>query len=101
MIWGRGYGVKGSAYFGHSFDPPSILPFFIAVINQLNSICFQTGEFSPTFAISHVRDALIAPVDRLALAECWTDACQFIAKNESRVREETQLIKGEDYLVWR
>ena len=56
---------------------------------------------SPIFAISHVRDALIAPVDRMALAECWTDACIFIAKNESRVREETQLIKGEEYLVWR
>ena len=53
------------------------------------------------FAISHVRDALIAPVDRVALTPCWVDACQFIAKNESRVREETELIKGEEYIVWR
>ena len=53
------------------------------------------------FAISHVRDALIAPVDRVALSSCWSDACLFIAKNESRVREETKLIKGEEYVVWR
>ena len=61
----------------------------------------QLGELSPSFAISHVRDALIAPVDRVALASCWTEACQFIKKNETRVREETKNIKGEEYLVWR
>ena len=61
----------------------------------------QSGELSPSFAITHVRDALIAPVDRVALSSCWTEACQFIKNNETRIREETKLIKGEEYLVWR
>ncbi len=31
----------------------------------------------------------------------WKQACEWISKNESRVRVENRRIAGEDFLVWR
>ena len=35
------------------------------------------------------------------MAHLWERAVRFVSDNESRVREETEVIKGEEFLVWR
>ena len=35
------------------------------------------------------------------MAPLWEQAVKFVGDSESRVREETQLIEGEEFHVWR
>lgn len=56
---------------------------------------------TPTYkAIYHIRDQIIAPVDRETKRALWEKAVEYIRKHESRVREEVQLIRGEEFRVW-
>ncbi|XP_017781399.1 PREDICTED: LEM protein 2 [Nicrophorus vespilloides] len=51
--------------------------------------------------INHIRD-MILPIDnRKKMEKTWKKAVNFINENESRVRTEVQVVKGEPYEVWR
>ena len=38
---------------------------------------------------------------RKQLQVLWDEAVRFIEANESRIRVETQIIQGEEFIVWR
>ena len=38
---------------------------------------------------------------RKQLQVLWDEAVKFIEANESRIRVETQIIQGEEFIVWR
>lgn len=60
----------------------------------------STGE-DEFLAVNHIRDDLLAPHDRIKKAALWNQVVDYISANESRVREEIQHIRGEEYRVWR
>ncbi|KAI0983959.1 hypothetical protein GJ496_003360 [Pomphorhynchus laevis] len=55
----------------------------------------------PYMAVSHIHDTLIPLSKRNRLEKVWDRAREIIGKWESRVRQENQLIDGEEYVVWR
>jgi len=60
----------------------------------------REGQTPTYIAIYHIRDQLIAPMDRETKSALWNKAVEYIRKHESRVREEVQLIRGEEFRVW-
>lgn len=50
--------------------------------------------------VSHVRDQLIAPQDRKRKQRVWQKVVQYIHESESRVREDVQILYGEEHRVW-
>ncbi|EDV24770.1 uncharacterized protein TRIADDRAFT_25080 [Trichoplax adhaerens] len=61
----------------------------------------NSGDALPYVAVSHVRDILIPPIQRQRKRKLWNEAANYVSKNDSRVRLETQRIAGEDFEVWR
>ena len=51
--------------------------------------------------IIHVRDRLIPLAEREAKDGLWNEAVEYISENESRLRQERQILCGEDFQVWR
>ncbi|XP_018014159.1 uncharacterized protein LOC108671176 [Hyalella azteca] len=52
-------------------------------------------------AVSHVRDELLSPEQRLSCARVWRDAVAFVERHESRLVREMRLVGGEECEVWR
>lgn len=52
-------------------------------------------------AINHIRDQLIPPQDRKRKQKLWSKVVSYIRESESRVREEVQVIYGEENRVWK
>lgn len=50
--------------------------------------------------VSHIRDQLIPPADRKRKRRIWSKVVQYIHESESRVREDVQIIYGEEHKVW-
>ena len=50
--------------------------------------------------INHIRDQLIAPPDRKRKRHLWDKVVGYIHHSESRVREDVQLVYGEEHKVW-
>ena len=50
--------------------------------------------------VNHIRDQLIAPQDRKRKQRIWSKVIQYIHDSESRVREDVQVIFGEEHKVW-
>ncbi|XP_065903524.1 inner nuclear membrane protein Man1-like isoform X2 [Dysidea avara] len=61
----------------------------------------KNKDLLPYLAISHVRDMLIPPSERVHKAQIWQKAVDWIANSETRVRVESQMIAGEQFTVWR
>jgi len=55
---------------------------------------------APFVAVDHIRDQIIHPRERTAKKEIWAQVQQYISKYESRVREDLQRVRGEDFRVW-
>ncbi|XP_048834777.1 inner nuclear membrane protein Man1 [Brienomyrus brachyistius] len=73
----------------------------IDVLRSHSEACLENKDLQPYLPIPHVRDSLIQPQDRKKMKKVWERAVKFLSTNESRIRTETQRIKGEDFLVWR
>jgi len=59
-----------------------------------------SGDPVPPLAILHMRDTLIPPSERNPeKTAIWDQAIDYILRHESRVREEMQHIRGEEYRV--
>ena len=54
----------------------------------------------PGVAVNHVRDQLIPPQDRKRKHKVWNKVISYIRESESRVREDIQVIYGEEHKVW-
>ncbi|XP_033832250.1 inner nuclear membrane protein Man1 [Periophthalmus magnuspinnatus] len=73
----------------------------IDVLRSHSEACQENQELQPFLPIPHVRDSLVQPQDRKKMKKVWDRAVKFLSANESRIRTETQLIGGADFLVWR
>lgn len=62
---------------------------------------FNDSSVQPYLALVHIHDTLIPVSKRDHLEKVWDRAREVIAKSESRVRQENQLVDGEEYVVWR
>jgi len=51
-------------------------------------------------AIDHIRDQLIAPHERAMKGDLWKSVVEYMSNNESRVREDIQIVHGEEFRVW-
>ncbi|XP_062851962.1 inner nuclear membrane protein Man1 [Trichomycterus rosablanca] len=74
------------------------------IIDELKShkeACQENPDLQPYLPIFHVRDSLVQPQDRKKMMKIWDKAVAFLSANESRVRTETQRIRGADFIVWR
>merc|ERR1719193_716414 len=71
------------------------------VLNMLheNHQC-KDGHGPSYLAIDHIRDQLIPPQERIGKGGIWKDVLKYMANEESRVREEIQIIHGEEFRVW-
>uniref|UniRef100_A0A2C9L6Z8 LEM domain-containing protein n=1 Tax=Biomphalaria glabrata TaxID=6526 RepID=A0A2C9L6Z8_BIOGL len=58
------------------------------------------SDEQPYLAVQHVRDQLLPPASRQQMKPIWDKAVEFIADNESRIRLETKLIRGDEFDVW-
>ena len=54
----------------------------------------------PGVAVNHIRDQLIPPQDRKRKYKIWNKVVSYIRESESRVREDIQVIYGEENKVW-
>ena len=50
--------------------------------------------------VNHIRDQLIAPQDRHRKRHIWNKVVKYIHDSESRVREDVQILYGEEHKVW-
>ena len=50
--------------------------------------------------VNHIRDQLILPHDRKRKQRIWSKVIAYIHESESRVREDVQVIFGEEHKVW-
>ncbi|XP_047246102.1 inner nuclear membrane protein Man1 [Girardinichthys multiradiatus] len=73
----------------------------IDVLRTHGEACQENRDLEPYLPIPHVRDSLVQPKDRRKMQKIWDRAVHFLSANESRIRTETQKIKGADFLVWR
>ncbi|XP_061816657.1 inner nuclear membrane protein Man1 [Nerophis lumbriciformis] len=73
----------------------------IDVLRSHSEACQENQDFQPYLPIPHVRDSLIQPQERKKMKRIWERSVSFLSANESRIRTETQIIGGADYLVWR
>ncbi|XP_052871785.1 uncharacterized protein LOC128277376 [Anopheles cruzii] len=51
--------------------------------------------------VMHLRDRLLAPVNRRKLGWAWNEAIQFLEQNESRIAFEVGSVGGEDFKMMR
>lgn len=54
----------------------------------------------PYLPIIHIKDQLITPAERERLDKVWLGVRKFL-ENEARIRQEIQMVQGEDQDVWR
>ncbi|XP_054911682.1 inner nuclear membrane protein Man1 [Poeciliopsis prolifica] len=73
----------------------------IDVLRTHGEACQENRDLEPYLPIPHVRDSLVQPQDRRKMKKVWELAVKFLSANESRIRTETQQIKGADFMVWR
>uniref|UniRef100_A0A3B5L461 Inner nuclear membrane protein Man1 n=1 Tax=Xiphophorus couchianus TaxID=32473 RepID=A0A3B5L461_9TELE len=73
----------------------------IDVLRTHGEACQENRDLEPYLPIPHVRDSLVQPQDRRKMKKVWERAVKFLSANESRIRTETQQIKGADFMVWR
>ncbi|XP_029351372.1 inner nuclear membrane protein Man1 [Echeneis naucrates] len=73
----------------------------IDVLRSHNEACQENQDLQPYLPIPHVRDSLVQPQDRKKMKKVWSRAVNFVSANESRIREEKQMIGGADFFVWR
>ncbi|CAL8278007.1 unnamed protein product [Gadus morhua 'NCC'] len=73
----------------------------IDVLQSHNEACQDNKDLQPYLPIPHVRDSLVQPPDREKMKKVWDRAVKFLKANESRIREEPQLINGANFTVWR
>uniref|UniRef100_A0A4W3ITS0 Inner nuclear membrane protein Man1 n=1 Tax=Callorhinchus milii TaxID=7868 RepID=A0A4W3ITS0_CALMI len=73
----------------------------IDVLRSHNEACQENKDLQPYLPIPHVRDSLMPPQTRKKMKQVWERAVEFLDTNESRIRKETQIIGGADFLVWR
>ncbi|XP_013397235.1 inner nuclear membrane protein Man1-like [Lingula anatina] len=73
----------------------------IDIMKRHNDECQVNKSLEPYLAIPHVRDMLIPLQLRRKKQGVWDKSVKFLAANESRIREETQHVKGEEFAVWR
>nr|XP_014340203.1 PREDICTED: inner nuclear membrane protein Man1 [Latimeria chalumnae] len=73
----------------------------IDVLRSHNEACQENKDLQPYLPIPHVRDSLIQPQNRKKMKKVWDRAVDFLGTNESRIRTETQMIGGADFLVWK
>lgn len=66
-----------------------------------SSLQTQSTQPQDFLVINHVRDMLLPINDRERMEKTWNDAVKFLGENESRVRTEVQVVRGEQYEVWR
>ena len=50
--------------------------------------------------VNHIRDQLILPQDRKRKRHIWSKVVKYIHDSESRVREDVQVLYGEEHKVW-
>ena len=50
--------------------------------------------------VNHIRDQLIPPQERLRKRHIWSKVVKYIHDSESRVREDVQILYGEEHKVW-
>lgn len=50
--------------------------------------------------VNHIRDQLILPQDRKRKQGIWNKVVKYIHDSESRVREDVQVLYGEEHKVW-
>ena len=51
-------------------------------------------------AVNHIRDELIPPAERSRKKKIWQKVVQYIRESESRVKEDLQIMGGEEVRVW-
>ena len=60
----------------------------------------RMGGSRASLPVNHIRDQLIAPHDRKRKQRIWNKVIHYIHDSESRVREDVQVIFGEEHKVW-
>jgi len=76
-----------------------------SLVEQALNLLYQYEQASsankvdPFIAVDHIRDQLIAPKDRPSKAKIWAKVQEHI-RNDSRVRNSTQLVRGEEFRTW-
>uniref|UniRef100_A0A3Q2T4Z4 Inner nuclear membrane protein Man1 n=1 Tax=Fundulus heteroclitus TaxID=8078 RepID=A0A3Q2T4Z4_FUNHE len=73
----------------------------IDVLRTHSEACQENRDLEPYLPIPHVRDSLVEVQDRKKMKKIWDRAVHYISSDESRIRTETQQIKGADFKVWR
>lgn len=73
----------------------------INILKDHHEACQTDKSLEPFIAIPHIRDQLIPMRERKKKEHLWNKAVKFLSENESRVREDTRTIHGEDFHVWR
>jgi hypothetical protein len=74
---------------------------YLALVEKQYEMSIVNQQIKPFVAISHVFDTLIDHSQRKSQKQLWQKVVKFIADHESRIRVETQLINGEETLVWK
>ena len=60
----------------------------------------RSNSSRTSLPVNHIRDQLILPQDRKRKRHVWAKVVEYIHDSESRVREDVQLIYGEEHKVW-
>jgi hypothetical protein len=60
----------------------------------------QAHKSPPFIPVTHVRDTLLTNQEKTNQGFLWDRAVRYLSSNESRLRTENQIIKGEEYTVW-
>ncbi len=60
-----------------------------------------SSQVKPYLATAHIYDTLVEPSQRAGKRKLWAKVVKFIQDHESRIHQETQLIDGEEILVWK
>nr|CAD7265796.1 unnamed protein product [Timema shepardi] len=71
------------------------------IMESLHTHYSSTSDPHAFVIINHVRDQLLSPADRRALSKEWIQAVNYIKNHESRVRQESTILGGEEFEVWR
>ena len=63
---------------------------------------FKAQKHPPYVPVVHVRDSLLTDSEkRQSAVKAWDRAVKHLRSNESRLRTENQIIRGEEHTVWR
>ncbi|RZB39346.1 inner nuclear membrane protein Man1, partial [Asbolus verrucosus] len=75
----------------------------VAMVEQIIDILQTNSAESEDnyMVINHVRDMILPIHDRKNKQKIWAKAVKYIDENESRIRTEVQVVRGEPSEVWR